>query len=364
MTRFKFSIISLLILAVFSVGWRTSPTRLAGEFGNPVNMSLMDTLLLVSDSDFGVHVYNVADPAAPVFKYLIPMEGNNGSAAKGNIVYASDNNSFKAIRIDPDTFTVVKTIELWEEYRDPMPVFGPVDQGWGWGCGCNEYDAVPTVADGGGSVGSSYATFAIIDSYLYYFHHPDLVTMDISTPENPVELSRKHMDWGVETLYPTDEYLFMGGTTGMYIYDRSSPASPVQIGRIEHFEACDPVVVSGDLAYVTLRGGNRCGATMDILMVVNISNPNQPYIMSETDVKTPYGLAIDFPMLYVSTGHNGFKLFDATDADAPAAVVGWESPDTKDFIWYEDLLYVMGFDAVTIYNVADPEVPSRLSLIQ
>jgi hypothetical protein len=359
MTRLRFYLVSLLILVCFSVGWRTSSTGDAGAFRHPVNMSLADTLLLVSDLYDGVHVYDVADPAAPIFKYLIPLKGNRGSAVKGDVVYASDHNSLKAIRIEPDTFTVLKTIELWEEYEDPMPMFGPVDRGWGCGCSEDNFATAPTT-----SVGSSYATFAVIGSYLYYFHQPELVTMDISTPENPVELSRTHMDWGVETLYPTDEYLFMGGRTGMYIYDRSDPAAPVQIGRVEHFQACDPVVVSGGLAYVTLRGGNRCGATMDVLMVVSIADPKRPHIISETDVETPYGLAIDFPFLYVSTGHNGFKLFNVADADTPNAVVGWESPDTKDFIWYGDLLYVMGFKAVTIYRVTNPELPAPLSSIQ
>jgi hypothetical protein len=356
MKGFKLYLVSLLILVCFSIGWRTPRSIDTSELFHPINMSLQDSLLLVTDASNGVHVYDVKDPAAPVAKYVIPLRGARGTAAKDDIMFTNDYKSLLAIRVEADTFTVVKSIEDWETHPI-MPMDGMVDGGYG--CGCFAEDAVAPSTSG--SVGGSYATFAVIDSFLYYFNYSHLVTMDISQPDNPTELSRTPIEWGVETIYPTDEYLFLGGNRGMYIYDRSNPTAPIQIGRMEHFRACDPVVVSGDLAFVTLRGGNACGQSTDILLVVDIKNPSKPVAISETAIKTPYGLALDFPLLYVSMGHYGCKLLDVATPDAPSDVNSWSDPETKDFIWFGDVLYVMSFADVKIYDVTSPDAPALLS---
>jgi len=362
MKGIKLYVVSLTVLVAFSIGWRTPRNFDASQLNVPVNMSLQDTLLLVSDKATGVHVYDVTDPAAPVAKFVIPLPGNRGTAVKDDIVYANDQQAFFAIRLEADTFTVVKQIDEWEPYPAPMPMDMVVDGGFGCS-GCNESDPV-AVPSSGGSVGSSFATFAVIDSFLYYFNGNDLVTMDISTPEDPVELSRNSMPWGVETLYPTDEFLFMGGNRGMYIYDRGDPAAPGLIGLVEHFRSCDPVVVSGDYAYVTLRGGNTCGQSRDAFLVVNIEDPADPVVVSETPVPTPYGLAIDHPMLYLSTGDNGFKLVNVAVPNTPAIVESWSGVPTKDFIWYGDILYVMSFSDVKIYDVSVVNSPVFLSSVE
>ena len=39
----------------------------------------------------------------------------------------------------------------------------------------------------------------------------------------------------------------------MFIYDNTNPQAPYFLSRFQHAEACDPVFVEGDYAYVTLR---------------------------------------------------------------------------------------------------------------
>ena len=83
--------------------------------------------------------------------------------------------------------------------------------------------------------------------------------------------------------------------------------------------------------------------------------------ISETAIKTPYGLALNFPLLYVSMGHHGCKLLDVATPDAPSDVNSWSDPETKDFIWFGDVLYVMSFEDVKIYDVTSPDAPALLS---
>ena len=59
--------------------------------------------------------------------------------------------------------------------------------------------------------------------------------------------------------------------------DNSNPASPQLLSTYAHVNSCDPVVVEGDIAYVTLRSGNTCAGFTDQLDVINLQDPKKPY---------------------------------------------------------------------------------------
>ena len=351
---------SIVLIAIFSVGFRLdTPSRLT----SPVNMYLADSLLFVSDQNSGVHVYSVKDQARPAEKMRIPISNNAGVAVKGDIIYANSGNAILALRMHDDSlYDVVKVINNAVYYPGGYAMYdGPVS------CGCARNTAVSAAGGtetGNSGMGGSYAVFAVIDSFLYYIDKTGLVTMDISTPGDPRELSRTYVDWSVETLFPTQKYLFLGGSTGMFILDRKDPRAPVKIGGISHFRSCDPVVVRDSLAYVTLRSGNRCGDNKDELMVVNIADPSNPFVVSETGVPTPYGLAIRDSLLYVAKGANGFALYDVIDPKNPRLQSQWSAPDARDFIWYKNAVYIMGMSNVMIYNADDPNNPRKLATIE
>lgn len=360
-TRFKSWLLPSIMIGLLAIGLDTTGSASRGDLVNPVNMSIEGNRLFVSDPQTGVHIYDVTDPHAPFATMVIPLTYNRGTAIKDDILYANSAGAILAIRVTDDSYEVVSTIKSDPVYVDGVPGFGPVRHDGGFGCACARREQ-PVVAPQG-STGSSYATFAVIGDYLYYVDHSSLVTMDISVADKPRIVSQTGIGWDVETLYPTETYLFIGGTRGMYIYDRTKPQSPKMIGIIQHFRACDPVVVSGSTAYVTLRGGNRCGENRDVLLCVDISDPSAPTVVREKSLPTPYGMAIDQSLLYVSTGPNGFQLFDVQNPKEPQPISSWSERPTKDFIWSEDLLYTMGFDGILIYDVSSPESPVLLSEI-
>jgi hypothetical protein len=109
--------------------------------------------------------------------------------------------------------------------------------------------------------------------------------------------------------------LFIGGMTGMYIFDNRNPARPAKICRFAHVTSCDPVVVEGNYAYVTLRGGSRCGGLEDQLQIIDISDIENPTLVRTHRMHGPYGLGIDRGILFVCDGGEGLKLFDASDPE-------------------------------------------------
>jgi hypothetical protein len=354
--RIRFCLLSIVVLSAFSIGWRTTDVSLRGA----VSMSLQDTRLFVSDPNSGIHVYDVSDPSAPRKMYVVSLRGNRSTAVRDDIVYANGYEGLYTIRVTDESYQFLDVL-LQTPEAPPNPPY--VEPSEGFGCACGSDDQ-PVVAPESGGTGSSYATFAAIDEFLYYVDGRSLVTLYIGLPDDPAEISRTHLGQTLETLFPTDDYLFVGGTTGMYIYDRSVPGRPAFISGVQHFRACDPVVVSGATAFVTLRGGNRCGESRDVLLCIDITDPAKPKVLGERPMDTPFGMAVDDTLLYVSTGDSGFELLDVSDPGGPALVRKWRHGETRDFIWGDDVLYVMNGDNVAIYDVASPDEPILRSRVE
>jgi hypothetical protein len=349
----------LFFLVFLSVGFRYPYSGIE----NPVNMYVNDTLLLVADKVAGIQVYSVRDKQNPRHLAAIPLQGVGGMAMKNSVIYANSGYSILALTLRPDhSFDTVKVIYkspyvdhpvMVDDVVAPFPFFS-----------CNR--VMPMAAGDAGHFngGGSYATFAVIDTFLYYIDDWNLVTMSISSPTEPLEIARANIGWSIETLYPTEKYLFIGGTRGMYVMDRRDPARPFMIGCLQHFKACDPVVVHDSVAYVTLRSGNNCGDARDVLLTVSIADPAQPRLLSEYSVPTPYGLAVRDTLLYVAKGENGYGLFNVRNPWNVDHQRTWASFSVKDFIWAGCVMYVMGFDHVTIVDVKDPMNPAVVSTIQ
>jgi hypothetical protein len=360
-------IFATVLAVVLSAGFRYDAGRSA--IINPNNMYLYDTLLLVSDSLNGLLIYSVADEQTPRYRAHIPVRGNHGMAMKDSIIYVNSWGAILAMRLVNDTNYEVTAVIKDDPYHSDMGYFenyGHASYTGGLGC-----SAAPLATDaygggtesgGSGGTGGSYAIFAVIDSFLYYINNRELITMDISDAAKPRKLSETSVDWSIETLFPTRDYLFIGGSSGMYVMDRTNPSQPTVKGSITHFRARDPVVVKDSMAYVTLRAGfNSRIITTDELMVVNLALITSPKLVKEIPLKTPYGLAIADTLLFVAQGSNGWTLFGLSDPHNPASLKSWSTPDVKDFIWIGDRLYVMCFDRIKIYSVSDPLNPVLVS---
>jgi len=184
---------------------------------------------------------------------------------------------------------------------------------------CAKDDSAPNQNGTGGSL----ARFVLVGEFLYVIDANSLATYNVSNPAQPVLVQSQVVNFGIETLYPYEEYLLIGSTQGMYIYERGADGVPVFISNFEHFEACDPVVTDGNFAYVTLRNTNTCGNFLwgvNRMEVVNIQNPRQPYLVRTIDMPEPKGLALDENLLFVCAGNTGILVFDKTDAANPIQI--------------------------------------------
>ncbi len=204
--------------------------------------------------------------------------------------------------------------------------------------------------------GGSLARFKIVEDFLYAVDSHNINIFNIQDLENPQDLDDVYAGFDIETIFNRGQHLFLGSMRGMYIYDISSPATPTFISEFQHGTACDPVVVDGDYAYVTLRGGNMCGATESGLFIVDISDISNPELTISYPMDGPYGLGVKDEKLFVCDGDSGLKVYDKTDVEDLVALNHFEDINTFDVIPLENSLLMVGEDVLYQYEYLDNNI--------
>lgn len=351
--RISSRIVLAATLLFLSVGW----TSRSNHSDEPAKIWLTGNLLLRAVPDEGITLYDIAQPVSPRILGSISLVGNHDIAVAGTTLYADSAEALLVYNIanpaQPVRVGKVDTVfNRWQAY---MPV-AIDDYGGGSGCnpGCNtvQYDAAP-VATANNSQGGSLARFAVVGNNLYCIDEAALVALDISTPTAPRYLSRTWMSWTIETLFPVDSLLFIGGTSGMSIYSIANPAQPSFVSEFQHARVCDPVVVEGDTAYVTLRGGSACGGYTNQLDILDISTVTAPRLLTSVPLTGPYGLTVRNGVVVVCDGNGGLRTIDTRAAGGPkqTGVVAGLVP--HDVILRDSLLVVTADDGYHLYNATD-----------
>ena len=202
-------------------------------------------------------------------------------------------------------------------------------------------------------VGGSMARFALLGDKLYTVDNQSLRVFDVSNPANPTGGDRQALGFGIETIFPYRGNLFIGTQTGMQIYSAANPARPQYLSTFTHVTACDPVVVQGNYAYVTLRNGTACNRGQNRLDVVDVSNLERPQLVGSFPMQNPHGLGVDGLDLFVTEGNFGLKAFDLTDPRVPKLTQAFGDVKSFDVIPLSKVLMVTGQDGFRQYDYAD-----------
>ena len=202
-------------------------------------------------------------------------------------------------------------------------------------------------------MGGSMARFTIVNSHLYTVSNNSLDVFNIYTPQTPSFVSKLQLGWGIETIYPFKNKLFIGSNTGMFIYDISNPEQPSKQGQFNHVRTCDPVIAEDNYAYVTLRSGTGCPGSSNQLDVIDISNIFGPKLVKSYTMTNPHGLSKDGNLLFICDGKQGLKVYNATDVNAISLLKHISGPDAYDVIAWNDLAIVSAADGLYQYDYSD-----------
>ncbi|HIM93802.1 MAG TPA: hypothetical protein EYM49_02030 [Campylobacterales bacterium] len=192
----------------------------------------------------------------------------------------------------------------------------------GCGGGSSSSSSSDSVSSTIGKSGS-LAQYAVVGDYLYTVNSGVMDILDISDASKPKKVSKVHLPWDVETLFAYKDYLYIGGERGVYIYDNSTPILPTSIAQFSHVQSCDPVVVSDDIAYVTLNTGSSCWnnrTDTNRLEILDVQDPKNPKLIKTLDMWSPTGLGVDGNKLFICDGESGLKAFEIDKSDTPLSV--------------------------------------------
>lgn len=347
--------------------------------------------IFVNEPYKGVHVVDNRNPSAPEKVRFIAIPGNVDISVKDNYLFAdsmgdlvaldiSDMNNirpvarleavlqenivwpFEAEIIESDQWDPATEILIgWEVTTERLPVQEANPRMWTNDVMLMEAAAA---ADSGTGQGGSMARFKIVGDYLYAVDSHTINVFDISNLEAPAALEDVFAGFDIETIFNQGNHLFLGSMRGMYIYDISSPATPAFVSEFQHGTACDPVVVDGDYAFVTLRGGNGCGATESGLFVIDISNISSPEMVASYPLDGPYGLGASGNQLFVCDGASGLKVYDKTDVLNLQQQAHFPDVVTYDVIPLANNLLMVGDGIIYQYRYLESglELLSSLSL--
>lgn len=364
---------SLLLAAatlLLSLGFTTSVEQIAKiyVFG--------DVLLRANTAEGRIDLFDLRQPATLPQVGSISIQGNSDLAVVDGILYADAGRDL--ILFDISSVTNIRPIDTLrgvfnQMYRMAFEEPGVVDDmeshGGMSGCGgCGETVVEAPTARGSsdgfttGKAGS-LARFAIAGGYLYCIDYSDVVVFDIADPLRPQLKNRVNVNWEIETLFPHEGTLFVGGRRGVYLVDITDGESPKPISQFEHGRGCDPVVVEGDRAYVTLRSGTSCGDIRDQLHVIDISNLYSPRLLKSIDVSNPYGLAVDDGIVYLCDGSAGLKIIDTRELDNARTIGTIPGISPYDAILIGTKLIVTTDDRATVYDVGSPATPMAMGSI-
>lgn len=224
---------------------------------------------------------------------------------------------------------------------------------------CSSEGGVDISSGEGSGTGGSLARFAIANNFLFAVDGSELKTFSLENADNPVYLSSVSLNTTVETIFPySDSIIFIGSTTGMFIYDISAAPNIKLLSVYEHAVACDPVVANETHAYVTLRSeadNNFCWRSINQLDVVDISDLEYPKLVNEFPMINPRGLGLYNDTLLVCD--EGVKSFDISDP----LNIGFLSADESfenalDIIPLGDLMIVVGTDGLKQYRFKNGEL--------
>ncbi len=354
----------------------------------PGKISFYDSYMFINEYQEGIHVVDLSDPTSPEIKAFIEIPGNVDMAIRNGQLFAESFVDLLVIDItNPEQPVLERRIEdLFEYVIPPYDYDYPldeIDEKKGVITGYDvkkitrevynhpspwpiywDYRLESSFADGGMTgansntygVGGSMARFITYDDYLYALESSwKLKSINIANIDN-LEVENEVSLWGnVETLFIADDYLYVGTSNGMHILDLANPGSPNFLSTYQHITACDPVVVKGDRAYVTLRTGNWCGGTQNLLEVIDISDKYEPKRLSSFSMKKPYGLGIDNGTLFVCEGEYGLKVYDASDENSITShlIAAFPGINAYDVIPMENFLFMIGDDGFYIYDYSD-----------
>lgn len=361
------------------------------EVDEPGKMVVLGNYLFLNEVDKGIHVIDISQPETPKNISYITLPGCLDLAIKGNYLYADcytdlvtldisnplqiavkqfRNGVFPHRNYDSYSSDTSKIIKEWVRVDTVIrKIAGKIIEPFPDSFLRYSNSGQSGVIGGNGSaplgISGSMARFTIVQNRMYAVSNNDLKVFNITTPASPEYISNvAFQEGGIETIFPFKNRLFIGSTTGMYVFDLSNPDLPRKSSRFIHAKACDPVIADDHFAYVTLSSGNFCAGNNNQLDVIDINDVDNPHLIKSYSLTSPKGLSKDGDLLLICDGNEGLKLFDAADPRQITQLKQVPGFEAMDVIALNGVAVTVAKEGIYFIDYHDPANASVISKVQ
>jgi hypothetical protein len=354
---------------------------------NPGKIYFYKNYLLINEAGKGIHFFDISNPDAPKEVVFYSILGNFDMAIKDDLLYAD--NVIDLLQVDIKDILnpkITKRIENYNNhysannsthvaYYEKTNVTQEIDcrqnvgnfffQNGGFFVDAftTRRDVLQSGAAVGGQgtgVGGSTARFTFAHDFLYTVDQSSIRTWE---PKNLVNVDERQLGWGIETIFPFKDKLFIGSNTGMFIFTIEKNGQPSLQSTFTHARACDPVVADDNTAYVTLRTGTFCAGNNNQLDIIDIKNLTNPKLLRSVPMHNPHGLALHNNKLYICEGKFGLKVFETTN-DNVNEIAFEKSLESEDIIILDEKnALLIGPKGFYMLDVSNPKSIKVLSSI-
>ncbi|MBK8904573.1 MAG: hypothetical protein IPM53_25570 [Anaerolineaceae bacterium] len=262
-----------------------------------------------------------------------------------------------------------------------------------------------------GQIGGVSRAISVQGDTAYLGVGPRIVILNVADPTQPLHIGQTPiLPYIVNDVWAKGNYIYVAagkgiprssgydvgdGNGGLYIFDVSNPATPVEVGKYSTTNPVFSVMVVGNFAYTAngqggLRlidihdptlpaeisfqniGGSAQNAAVDgsiayvaddqFLRLVDVSNPASPVELGSIP-SLAWSVEIVGHFAFVTGGGGGLQIIDVTNPETPIKIVDygrWQDPSLG-VIVKENIAYVIGEDGrLRLFDVSDPGSPTDL----
>ena len=315
-------------------------TRSISKIGK---IGIYESTIFVSDGKDGIHVIDNSDRRNPSIIGFIKIPGNIYMTTKKGIIYANAYQNL--VMIDATNIPMIKNIRVI-----PEVFLNRADS-----CQKNQESAMMNYSGVDMSNVGNVSRFAIVGSYLYVIDNVKLKFIDISTPEEPKDVSEQTIVFEGESIFGSYSNIFIGSKNGLYIYDISNAGAPTFISLFTHSNACDQVKEDNDYLFISSKKSELCPENANELKIVDISNIREPQVEKVYPLTEPAGLSLNEGKLYICDG-NELKTFDSSDVLQIEMQNSIKKTGCMDIIYDKSALIVTSESGITQYDISNGEL--------
>lgn len=195
-------------------------------------------------------------------------------------------------------------------------------------------------------------TLAFVSSFSMW--NPTLSIINLSDLNNPVLVHSFEVNAGQSySIFATDDYLFIGTDSGLYIYDISNLQDPVQIAHLPDTDPRD-MVVKDDYIYMV--------ANSKYFGILDISNITDPELLCWIGNYSTSRNAIDLKGDYAYIAGKTFDIFDISNPSNPDQLceINIGESSLGDLFLFENFC-ITSSDSLYAINIENPNSPEIVS---